>query len=220
MKSLNFLLCLGFAAVAVQAASKCPMAQWPAAYSVETETTAAGTKSTMKLYVDGDKMRSEIDANGMQMISIVRKDKKMSYSLMPAQKIVMGIPLQNPPAAGADPVWEKVGSAIVNGQACTEYKVKSGADTVSYFLNGDNCLVRMATATMTMDYKNFKAGAQATALFEVPAGYSQPGESPASGNENIGTSASTGSSGGNSGVALAPDPEKPAKKNLGGMLAR
>lgn len=228
MKSLKFLLCLGLAAVGAQAASNCPMAQWPAAYSVETETTANGTKSAMKMFVDGDKTRSEIDANGMQMISIIRKDKKMSYSLMPAQKMVMDNPLQDAPAAaapaGAEPVWEKIGSEKVNGQDCTVYTVKSGGTVTTYYLGSDKLPVRLKTDAMTMDYKNFKAGAQDAALFEVPAGYTKPGEAPAAGSDNSGASASNASSNSNSGGTVAPagEPEKPAKKKgkLGGMLGR
>ncbi|MFT3830614.1 MAG: DUF4412 domain-containing protein [Opitutaceae bacterium] len=216
MKSLKLLLCVGLAAVAAQAASKGPMADWPKAYSVETVTTVAGTTSATKLFVDGDKMRTEMDANGMQMISIIRTDKKVSYTLMPAQKMVMENPIPDVPAAAQaapEPTWEKVGSANVNGVACTEYKVTTGADVAHYFLNGDNLLVRLATKDMTMDYKNFKAGAQDAALFEVPAGYSKPGEASASSSDN--------SSGGNTGAAPAAE-EKPAKKKkgLGGMLGR
>ncbi|HLP08718.1 MAG TPA: DUF4412 domain-containing protein [Opitutaceae bacterium] len=217
MKSLKLLLCLGLAAVGAHAASKNPMADWPKAYSVETVTTVAGTTSATKLFVDGDKIRTEMDANGMQMISIIRQDKKVSYTLMPAQKMVMENAIPDAPAAagqsGPEPTWEKVGSANVNGVACTEYKVTTGADVAHYFLNSDNFLVRLATKDMTMDYKNFKAGAQDAALFEVPAGYSKPGEASASNSDNSG--------GSNSGAAPAPE-EKPAKKKkgLGGMLGR
>ncbi|MBK8477423.1 MAG: DUF4412 domain-containing protein [Opitutaceae bacterium] len=227
MKSLTLLFCLGLTAVATHAASNCPMVPFPAAYSVETETTAGGNKTAMKLFVDGDKMRTEMDAGGMQMISIMRKDKKMSYSLMPAQKMVMENPIPDAPAtaaaAGPEPVWEKVGSSTVNGQACTEYKVKSGADTMSYFLNADKLLVRMANASMTMDYKNYKAGAQDAALFEIPAGYSKPGEAPApaaSSSDSSGSGATADNASSSDSLAPAAAPEKPAKKKKLGMLGR
>ena len=104
MKSLKFLLCFGLVAVAAQAANNSPMAEWPKAYSVEMETTAGGMTTKSKLFVDGDKLRTDMDANGMQMSSIIRKDKKVSYSLMHAQKMVMENPLQDAPAAaGAAP---------------------------------------------------------------------------------------------------------------------
>lgn len=215
MKSLKLILGLSLAAVAAHAANNSPMAEWPKAYSVETETTVAGTTSPSKMFVDGDKIRTEMDAGGMQMISIVRPDKKVCYSLMPAQKMVMETALPDAPAAtaaaGPEPKWEKVGSATVNGIACTEYKVTTGADVAQYFLDGNNYLVRMATKDMTMDYKNFKAGAQDASLFEVPAGYSKPGEAAASSDSS---SASSDSS------TATTTEEKPAKKKkgLGGML--
>ena len=219
MKSLKFLLLLGLSAIAAQAANNSPMADWPKAYSVEMETTASGMKSTTKMFVDGDKMRTDMDAGGMQMSTIIRKDKKVSYTLMHAQKMVMETALQDAPAAAAqnapEPVWEKVGSATVNGQACTEYKMKLGADVTTFFINGDKLPVRMTNANMTMDYKNFKAGASDAALFEVPAGYSKPGEAPAASADNSSSSSETKS------AAPAAD-EKPAKKKkgLGGMLGR
>ena len=219
MKSLKFLLCFGLVAVAAQAANNSPMADWPKAYSVEMETTAGGMKSTTKMFVDGDKLRTDRDANGMQMSSIIRKDKKMSYSLMHAQKMVMENPLQDAPATAQtapEPTWEKVGSATINGQACTEYKMKLGADVTTFFINGDKRPVRMTNANMTMDYKNFKAGAPDAALFEVPAGYTKPGEAPAASADN------SSSSNSNANTAAPAADEKPAKKKskLGGMLGR
>ena len=213
MKSLKFLLCFGLVAVAAQAANNSPMAEWPKAYSVEMETTAGGQKSSTKMFVDGDKMRTDMDAGGMQMSSIIRKDKKMSYSLMHAQKMVMENPLQDAPAAAQtapEPTWEKVGSATINGQACTEYKMKMGADVTTFFINGDKLPVRMANANMTMDYKNFKAGAPDAALFEVPAGYSKPGEA----------SASNSSSSNSDSGAAAPAEQPKKKKGLGGLMKR
>jgi hypothetical protein len=219
MKSLKFLLCFGLVAVAAQAANNSPMADWPKAYSVEMETTAGGVKSTTKMFVDGDKIRTDMDANGMQMSSIIRNDKKMSYTLMHAQKMVMENPLQDAPApaqAAPEPTWEKVGSATINGQACTEYKMKLGADVTTFFLNSDKMPVRMTNANMTMDYKNFKAGAPDASLFEVPAGYTKPGEAPAASADN------SSSSNSNANTAAPAADEKPAKKKskLGGMLGR
>jgi hypothetical protein len=177
MKSLKFLLCFGLAPW-LPSCQQLPMAEWPKAYSVEMETTAGGMTTKSKLFVDGDKMRTDMDAGGMQMSTIIRKDKKVSYSLMHAQKMVMENPMQDAPAAAQaaeEPKWEKIGSATVNGVACTEYKVVTSGQEMHYFLNSDNYLVRLSSKDMTMDYKNFKAGAPDAALFEVPAGYSNPG---------------------------------------------
>ena len=140
MKSLKFLLCLAFAAAAAQAANNSPMAEWPKAYSVEMETVAGGMTTKSKLSVDGDKMRTDMDANGMQMSTIIRQDKKMTYSLMHANKMVMENAIPDAPAPAAttpEPVWEKVGSATINGQACTEYKMKTGNDVTTFFINGE-----------------------------------------------------------------------------------
>ncbi len=215
MKSLKFLLCLAFAAAAAQAANNSPMAEWPKAYSVEMETVAGGMTTKSKLSVDGDKMRTDAD----QMSTIIRQDKKMAYSLMHANKMVMENAIPDAPAAaaqaGAEPVWEKVGSATINGQACTEYKMKTGNDVTTFFINGDKLPVRMATDSMTIDYKNFKADKPDASLFEVPAGYSAQGEAPAASADNGNASEES--------KAAAPAPEeKPAKKKkgFGGLLNR
>ena len=215
MKSLKFLLCLAFAAAAAQAANNSPMAEWPKAYSVEMETVAGGMTTKSKLSVDGDKMRTDAE----QMSTIIRQDKKMTYSLMHANKMVMENAIPDAPAAPAatapEPVWEKVGSATINGQACTEYKMKTGNDVTTFFINGDKLPVRMATDSMTIDYKNFKADKPDASLFEVPAGYSAQGEAPAASADNGNASEES--------KAAAPAPEeKPAKKKKGfrGLLDR
>lgn len=224
MKSLKSLLFVGLAAVAAQgvyAANKLPMAEWPKAYSVEMEMTASGTKTATKMFVDGDKMRTEMNAGGMDMISITRKDKKKMYSLMPAMKMVTEMALPDTPApaaapAGPEPVVEKVGSSTVNGVACTEYKVTAGGATTNWFLSSDNLPVRMVASGSTTDWKNFKAGAQDAALFEVPAGYSAEGQAAAASADN----SSSSNSGSDTATAPAAE-EKPAKKKkLGGMLGR
>jgi len=218
MKSLKFLLCLAFAAAAAQAANNSPMAEWPKAYSVEMETIAGGMTTKSKLSVDGDKMRTDMDANGMQMSTITRQDKKMTYSLMHANKMVMENAITDAPAPAAttpEPVWEKVGSATINGQACTEYKMKTGNDVTTFFINGDKLPVRMTNANVTIDYKNFKADKPDASLFEVPAGYSAQGEAPAASADNGNASEES--------KAAAPAPEeKPAKKKkgFGGLLNR
>ena len=215
MKSLKFLLCLAFAAAAAQAANNSPMAEWPKAYSVEMETVAGGMTTKSKLSVDGDKMRTDAD----QMSTIIRQDKKMAYSLMHANKMVMENAIPDAPAAaaqaGAEPVWEKVGSATINGQACTEYKMKTGNDVTTFFINGDKLPVRMTNANVTIDYKNFKADKPDASLFEVPAGYSAQGEAPAASADNGNASEES--------KAAAPAPEeKPAKKKkgFGGLINR
>jgi hypothetical protein len=156
----------------------------------------------------------------MQMSTITRQDKKMAYSLMHANKMVMENAIPDTPAAPAgeaapEPVWEKVGPATINGQECTEYKMKIGNNSTTFFINGDKLPVRMATDSMTIDYKNFKADKPDASLFEVPAGYSAQGEAPAASADNGNASEES--------KAAAPAPEeKPAKKKkgFGGLLNR
>ena len=93
--------------------------------------------------------------------------------------------------------------------------MKIGNNSTTFFINGDKLPVRMATDSMTIDYKNFKADKPDASLFEVPAGYSAQGEAPAASADNGNASEES--------KAAAPAPEeKPAKKKkgFGGLLNR
>jgi len=159
----------------------------PSDFSVEMVTHASGQEISSKMFKDKDKTRIETSMPGMESISIVRQDLKKMYTLMPAQKMYMEMEL-NPAMAAQDMTapkgemkWEKLGSETVNGTACDKYKVTTTLDgkttEMFYFLDSKGYPVRteikMEGQAMSVDYKNWKAGSQEAALFEVPAGYNK-----------------------------------------------
>ena len=138
---------------------------------------------TSKTYVDGDKMRSDVSTQGMNMSLIVRKDKQKVYQLMVAQKMAMEMPYDpakykgNATASmGPEGKFELIGPDTVNGVACTKYKVTPDKSKEVYFFWLDTAQkvpVQMTDAggTFKVQWKNFKAGPQEAALFEVPSDY-------------------------------------------------
>jgi hypothetical protein len=118
---------------------------------------------------------------GMNIVAIVLPDQQKVYSIMEAQKMVMVMPYD--PAKykkyligtpGFDGKFEAAGSETVDGIACDKYKVTT--DNKVYDLWIDSAKkqpVKLAAedGAFTATWKNYQAGPQDPALFQVPAGY-------------------------------------------------
>lgn len=153
-------------------------------YSADlTITTKGGAAMQAKTYLDGDKMRSEMAMNGMDMATIVRKDKLKVYQIMVSQKMVMEMDFDpgkfkggTAASFGPEGKFEAVGPETVDGVACTKYKVTSDATRQVFYFWLDlarKVPVQMAAVdgSFTVKWKNYKTGPQDASLFEVPAGY-------------------------------------------------
>jgi hypothetical protein len=159
-------------------------------YSTETViTTKDGTNLTSKSFFDEGKLRTEMNAHGMQMVTIVRPDLKKVYQVMVAQRMVMEMPYdpdkfkkQTVAATGPEGKFEVVGPETVDGVACTKYKVTTKDNKVFfYWINTAQKLpVKMAAedGSFTLVWKNYKAGPQDASLFVPPADF-QPMTMPA-----------------------------------------
>lgn len=166
----------GLMALVVQAVEPYKM---PAQFSAEMESKASGQTFTTRMFVDGDKTRVEATMQGMNTVSIVRKDLKKMYTLMMNQNMYMEMPLDDktdPNKMMEDPKakWEDMGSETVNGVDCNKIKVTSeNGGAYFWYSKADKHPVRMATldGKATTDYKNFKTGPQDASLFEPPAGF-------------------------------------------------
>jgi hypothetical protein len=149
----------------------------------EVITTKGGMNIATRVYMDNEKIRSEMTMQGMSMISIMRLDLKKMYSVMPAQRMVMAMPLdpdkikQKMPGATADDgKFEVVGPDTVDGVPCTKYKMTTTKDNKVFYwwVNvATKAPVKMTSedGSFTLTWKNYVAGPQDAALFEVPAGY-------------------------------------------------
>ena len=147
-----------------------------------TVTTKTGLKIQAKTYVDNDKMRSEMEMGGMTIATILRKDQKKLYHVLDSQKMVMASdfdPAKYGAQAGAfvpDGKFDVVGAETINGIPCTKLKVTSNdGKQVSFLWIDATSKVPVQVTSLDGSFnatiKNYKAGPQDAALFEVPAGY-------------------------------------------------
>jgi hypothetical protein len=145
---------------------------------------------TGKVYVARDRERRETTVMGHTSVVISRRDKGVSWILMPAQSMYMENQAkgedEDPYAAwqAAGVALTKLGRETVNGVATTKFRAeahgKEGAMETGYiWLSKDNIPVRMVTdgaddegsSRVTVDYTHIQVGKQDPALFEIPASY-------------------------------------------------
>jgi hypothetical protein len=119
----------------------------------------------------------------MQVVSIIRPDQNKIYSVMPAQKMVMTMSIdpekmkqKMPTTMAGDGKFDLVGPDTVDGVACLKYKMTAAKDNKVFYwwISIDAKIpVKMAAddGSITLVWKNYKAGPQDPSLFEVPAGY-------------------------------------------------
>jgi outer membrane lipoprotein-sorting protein len=188
MKSLRLLFlivagCCFLPSEPASAQGAAPAYAFPKQYSAdEVMTTKDGTSRTIKTYMDNGKVRTEISANGTQIVAIVRPDQQKMYSVMAAQKMIMVVPLDAeklkqmaPPGAGGDAKVETVGPDPVDGVAATKYKVTNDNGKVVYFWvdAAKQVPIKLISddGTFTITWTNFQTGPQDASLFEPPTGY-------------------------------------------------
>lgn len=134
---------------------------------------------TSKIYVDAGKVRVDAVVEGMTISTIMRPDKKLMYSIMPQQKIVMELPFQGNDEMLAlsmtdDKNLEKIGTEMVGGQECEKYKMTTDGKAVFLWMNkATHTPVKMTSPdnSFTAEWKNVVAGPQPASLFEPPADY-------------------------------------------------
>jgi hypothetical protein len=142
-----------------------------------------GMNIQSKTFVDGDKMRSNVNMSGMDMAMIVRRDTKKMYRIMEAQKLIMVSDLDPDKLPGGmgssytpEGKFELIGPDTVDGVACTKYKVTPDKTKQLFFFWLDTAKkipVEMAAVdgSFSVKWSNYVVGPQDAALFEPPAGY-------------------------------------------------
>ena len=151
-----------------------------------TMKDAKGKLATGKVFMKaGQKIRQEMIVEGQTSVTILRLDKKLSWTLLPNnQYMEVALPFdpQNPGQDSSIQYENKViGNEFVNGYNCQviqyTYKEQKYGILVQWVAAQLNFSVRYQTKdangkiTSTIDYTNIKLGNQPDSLFEVPAGY-------------------------------------------------
>ncbi len=138
------------------------------------ETTSA------KIYVAKGKMRMEM----AESVMIIRPDKKLTWMLMPADKMYMeqAIDLSRAPRTSSEfdneVSREALGTEVVDGAPAQKFKVvykeKKKDVTVYQWLRGQFPVkVEAVDGSWGFEYKNLETGTQAEDLFEPPADYTK-----------------------------------------------
>jgi hypothetical protein len=153
----------------------------------------------VRVYIDGNKRRTEQAANGGTIV-ILRGDLGKRYILNTAAKTYMEMSL-DPRMLESTADWskrlgivhEKVGTEDINGETCVKYrfsadpsKTQNGKGpqqlmpraqgSVTGFIwvgQSTHMLLKSENPVSTAEWKNVKLGAPDSSLFELPADYTK-----------------------------------------------
>ncbi len=156
-------------------------------YTADTLMEASQGQMRGKVFASGMKERREFNMGGRQHIMIVRRDKNVSWVLMPEQKMYLENPLgkdgmPQDEFAGGKLEREKLGTESVNGVDATKYRVHGETPDGQAFegtmwMTKQEIPVRIRTGKgaekVHMELSNLKVGAVDPGHFEIPSGYSR-----------------------------------------------
>jgi Domain of unknown function (DUF4412) len=176
-----------------------PLADAPTQYSADLVVSRkVGTPVTMRVYIDGNKRRTEQAANGGTIV-ILRGDLGKRYVLNTSTKTYMELPL-DPRMMESTADWskrlgivhEKVGTEDINGETCIKYRFSADQSktqnqqrqqlmpraqgSVTGFIwvgQTTHMLLKSENPVSTAEWKNVKLGAPEASLFELPADYNK-----------------------------------------------
>lgn len=156
-------------------------------FSADHVVKVGATTTTGKVYATQNAMRMESQLDGRQVISIVRVDQKVLWSLLPDRKAYIELSLQSLTDAatlsqlpGAPPLQHtNIGSEQVGAHLCDKSRVQSTSNgKTSAFVEWaardlGGFVVKRAdeNGKWSIEYQNVQFGAQDASLFEIPAGY-------------------------------------------------
>jgi hypothetical protein len=154
-------------------------------YAADTVMETGAGRIEGRVWASGDKERRELVVDGRRHVVIVRRDRGVSWILLPDQRMyVENGPGDGPLAAGRiearELEREALGEESVNGTPATKYRVHGRAADGAPFegtmwLTAQEIPVRVLTqqggAPMRMELRNLSLGAVDPARFEIPAGF-------------------------------------------------
>ena len=148
--------------------------------SFEMVTNVGGDQpvnSTGKMFISGEKVRTEIEAMGVRMITIVDAERNV-YIYDPANNNAMKMPAAEE-EIGSPGDWaeetsdmEVIGEEKLDGFDCLVIQGVSEEMESKIWVRKDIGMpvkVEIADKHAVIEYKNYKIGPQDPALFEIPA---------------------------------------------------
>ena len=155
---------------------------WAVEFSADVVTTAQGRTVTSKMFVKGNKSRTQ--AQGQSGYTIVRRDKEVTWLVNPGRKSYTEMRLdQSRKPAVDEKVRGEIGRRLLGSETIDTHPVQKYE--VTYTARGETTRmyqwmatdikfpVKMAAVdgSWMTEYKNIKMGGQPDDLFEVPGGY-------------------------------------------------
>jgi hypothetical protein len=187
--------CFSFAAVLGLLGLAAPLAaedkpEWlspKADYRADTVMESADGQMRGRVFASGRKERREFVVNGREHVMILRKDRGVSWVLMPEQRMYLenaidGDGLPEGHFAGGRLERERLGEESVNGAQATKYRVHGATPDGESFegtmwLTAQEIPVRVVTGEgrerVRMELSNLKVGPVEASRFEIPSGYSR-----------------------------------------------
>jgi hypothetical protein len=191
-KILNFIVFVTVVSLSLSAFAAEKMKEATVEYSADmVMDSGQGTFNSKTYHALGGKDRQEMNVQGTTSIIITRQDKKVAWTLMPAQKTYMEMSLEESAQKSGsanvndcDMDMSSQGDETVNGVKANKSKVSMTCpDNVKYdgtmWVTKEGIMVKMDAVTVVegnqahvkIDLKNLKIGTQDPGLFEIPAGY-------------------------------------------------
>jgi len=146
--------------------------------------TKAGKTIYSKVYVDADRIRTDMNAHGKTTTTIVLLYQKKMYTVLEQQKKVLVTPLSDAQVrqrqaatGGGYATFDLMGPETVNGINCLKYKMTERNDPTCLYWwirTRTSTPVKMAAAdgSFTVFLTNYQPGPQDASLFTTPTNYS------------------------------------------------
>jgi hypothetical protein len=134
-------------------------------------------RRTSKVYLEKDKMRSEVDMGPAQVVTVVRLDEKIVYVMLPTAKLFVEKPLVANDGlllrlADKDTPRELVGSETVQGRSYDKYKMTANGGVFYLWVDKSTRLpVQIVSADNRTRIENIQVGPQPADLFKPPPDY-------------------------------------------------
>ena len=181
------------ATMAMAASPVAPRPQPQVEYSADSYMETEQITMKSKVYHASGKERKEQEMGGEKVVTIVRTDKQLIWTLMPeAMYMETGLQsAQQPPGSGddtSDYTYERteVGPDTIDGHRTTKFKViatnPKGEKMGGFqWMTREGIQIKMdliaktegSKTRMKMGLTNLKIGKQDSSLFEIPTGYTK-----------------------------------------------
>jgi hypothetical protein len=154
-------------------------------FSADEVVTRSGQRRTIKVYATENALRSESQENGQDVVTIVRFDRNVVWTLTPQTRsftetsVAFGAGSQSLQQGPAGPDCSVAGEEQVGGYHCSKLvchmKVNGNDYTETRWAGTDKdvdgLVIKYSDGLETLELQNIKLGPPAPGLFEIPSGY-------------------------------------------------